>query len=795
MIPNKSLSYRYPGTKPFEPDEHMLFNGRDEDIENLYQLISLQNLVVLFGRSGLGKSSLLNAGLLNRFERDIGIAPEFLRFGAYHIKNTSSPLEKIAQAFSNRQQPGSPNFIFEKLIPREEISIHRLWYFFKNLQVTNPGTQKFILIFDQFEELFSYPEPEIELFKKEISELLYVSVPQQLRNLLKEKLLLDPACLTTEEKDVLFSPPDIRVLFSIRSDKLSLLNKFTDYFPSVLKSCYELQPLNNQQARQAIEAPAKLSDKMYASQPFTFADEALILILNSLTETKYNREHTIADYRQEIETFQLQIVCTYAENLVIEKQLSKIEANDLGNIKSIFENHYRNIITRLSTDKQLPARRLMEEKLIIDGARVSMPVSYILKDPGMTKELLDELINTHIIRPEQDNSVEISHDTLIEPILKYYDERRKQETLEKELQEKEAQIKKISEEQEARAKRNKLITRIVGVAFIITFVFAWYALIKSKEAEKQKNIAVQLKTEADRKKDSVTLLSKRADSLSQQLAANSNIVNQIVLGSYTNESKDSIAQNSSASVIALSRAYNEYQAGAKEIPSQTNKGPFVSKYMQSVTPNGDEGWNTAFVVWCFTYNEAMKTQLSEARNAGNPRDFLNVLASQGYVINAPPEKQMPGDIVFFDFGEHKGAQACGIVFNIDINKGLVYSIEGDFEARVKTVARYINDVMSYARITETRIYLLTGNIGKTGSLQDLQKELILAGYKVLGGKYLVDPGRPDQGEIRYFNSGDREQAKKIAMFMQTKYPGQIYTPKQYVASTAKPGYIEIWLGR
>src|SRR3954470_11600890 len=117
MIADKSFLYRYPGTKPFELNEYELFKGRDEDIRNLYELISLQNLIVLFGRSGLGKSSLLNAGLVNSFKSDPSIVPIFLRFGAYYDKNTFTILEKLRGIISEGKQKNSSNFIFEKLIP------------------------------------------------------------------------------------------------------------------------------------------------------------------------------------------------------------------------------------------------------------------------------------------------------------------------------------------------------------------------------------------------------------------------------------------------------------------------------------------------------------------------------------------------------------------------------------------------------------------------------------------------------------------------------------------------------
>src|SRR5450432_81033 len=117
--------YRYPGTKPFEADEYELFKGRDEDVSRLDELISLQNLVVLFGRSGLGKSSLLNAGLVTTLQKDPSIVSHFIRFGAYYQSSTIFPLVKLYDSIS---RVASSNFIFEKLIPKEEITVHQLWY-------------------------------------------------------------------------------------------------------------------------------------------------------------------------------------------------------------------------------------------------------------------------------------------------------------------------------------------------------------------------------------------------------------------------------------------------------------------------------------------------------------------------------------------------------------------------------------------------------------------------------------------------------------------------------------------
>jgi len=63
--------YRYPGSKPFEASEKNLFFGREDDIERLSESIQVEQLLVLYGKSGLGKSSLLNAGVLPKLHGSI----------------------------------------------------------------------------------------------------------------------------------------------------------------------------------------------------------------------------------------------------------------------------------------------------------------------------------------------------------------------------------------------------------------------------------------------------------------------------------------------------------------------------------------------------------------------------------------------------------------------------------------------------------------------------------------------------------------------------------------------------
>jgi hypothetical protein len=95
MSTGQTLLYRYPGTKPFEAGDYALFKGRDEDILKLFDLVFIENPVVLFSRSGLGKSSLLNAGLYNKIINANKATPLFIRFGTCYKDTTVLPLKNL----------------------------------------------------------------------------------------------------------------------------------------------------------------------------------------------------------------------------------------------------------------------------------------------------------------------------------------------------------------------------------------------------------------------------------------------------------------------------------------------------------------------------------------------------------------------------------------------------------------------------------------------------------------------------------------------------------------------------
>jgi hypothetical protein len=98
-------------------------------------------------------------------------------------------------------------------------------------------------------------------------------------------------------------------------------------------------------------------------------------------------------------------------------------------------------------------------------------------------------------------------------------------------------------------------------------------------------------------------------------------------------------------------------------------------------------------------------------------------------------------------------------------------------------------------VPDARVFLLAGSPQKAATFNSVKNELATAKYRVMDAKVLVDPGRPDSSEIRYFNIQDQTQAEQLAEYMNFKDSKNPFPAKRYQDSTAKPGYIEIWFGR
>ncbi len=434
--------FRYPGINPFQETDQDLFFGREADILRLKELVDLQQLTLLYAKSGIGKSSLIHAGLIPTLLQEEVYKIVNIRLGAYREYLDTSPLSIVKTTLRNIANDSASPASLLNLLPEDQ----SLWRVVKSIQIQQ-NISDILFVFDQFEELFSYPEQAITEFKRELAELLLSELPQRYREKLESSLHSGQLAISDRELDSIHQTGRIKVLLSIRSDRLSLLHYFSDSIPTILQHYYALEPLNRGQAEEAILNPAYL-DGSFASPIFDYSDEAIEYILDYLSNAR----------QQKIESFQLQILCHHLENSIINAGHTRIELTDLEELDTIYKNYYDDQIAKIGdVPTQLAARKLIEEGLILqeEERRLSLYEGQIWQKFGVDRQVLKNLIDVHLLRAEPSlrggYQYELCHDSLVTPILESYHKRKREEAERETAEQLAKQKEQIKLEQEKAA--------------------------------------------------------------------------------------------------------------------------------------------------------------------------------------------------------------------------------------------------------------------------------------------------------------------------------------------------------
>ena len=489
--PTATAPRRYPGLKPFDRSQNALFRGRQDDILRLSNLILRGRLTVLFAKSGIGKTSLLQAGVSPELEAQ-GFFPVFIR-----SENTGRPLVEStllalnAAAGQQKDERGQISGLPETL-----------WEQMKRLRFEAGGLPATpVLVFDQFEEVFTmdHRQQSRDAFLEQLADLCNESTPETVH----EQLIN----MATGKADAMVAPeimqwwdaqPEIRIVISIRSDFLHKMDEISTLIPGILRNRYQLQPLSRTQAQEAIVTPAAAGGT-FASPVFRYAQEALNSILDFLGGRATNVEVAAVDQaallkkQDEIEAFNLQIICQNIEEEIIRTQKSEgfeVESAFFGGrpglereISDFYLRQTNNLpaLFKQRTGRQpaneevfiTVARRMIEEDLITSsGRRNSVVQETLIEKWQIPTELLDVLVECRLLRKElrlDSYYYEISHDTLLPAATAARDERRTRERAEEEKERlteelrQEALKRREIEEQLHEAKRQRRLARYVSI--------------------------------------------------------------------------------------------------------------------------------------------------------------------------------------------------------------------------------------------------------------------------------------------------------------------------------------------
>lgn len=395
--------HRYPGAQPFRDDDfsRRTFFGREPASIALTDQILANRLLIVYAKSGLGKTSLLNAGVAPRL-REAGSLPLFVRVNDIKNGPLFSVLEGV-RAEAERQKV--------EYVPGDASS---LWSFFKTVEFwRNDLLLTPVLILDQFEELFTLQSQEArEGFLSELGYLIRgVAPPSQ------------PKIESTASE----APPSIRVVLSLREDFLGLLEEASDHIPQILDHRYRLAPLSHEMASKAITGPAAIESGDISTRAFRLEPEVVTSILDYLAKSTAGPR---ASAGQHVEPFHLQLICQRIERIAAFKQQSSsgeivISFKDLGGdaaLADTLESFYLDAIRSLPARYLRGAVRVLCEQYLIspEGRRLSVEERELLRQLKLPRETLSHLVDRRLLRTDRRSDstyYELSHDALVQPVL------------------------------------------------------------------------------------------------------------------------------------------------------------------------------------------------------------------------------------------------------------------------------------------------------------------------------------------------------------------------------------------
>lgn len=417
--------------------------GRDKEIVELSQKILYNTQTVIYGKSGIGKSSILNAGVFPILRRE-NYFPVYIRLVhdgmvSYTTQILTAVLESLKRL--RVEDLGAPEDSIYKDVEgyvrvtseRYDTSVEEgLWEFFHRHEFFyrldgQSGEQAVapVLIFDQFEEIFTLQKDtsKTDAFFNELASLLNNICP---KHLLQDTVevserktegsstgsLIKKGIVRKSTKLDYLEDTNMRLVLSLREDYLSYLERNIANIPSLKHNRYCLRPLSKEQAADIITKPIPGMIDLHVAKS----------IISKVTGARPNT-FEVGDDKSDIEVdsaiLSLFLTELYKKKPADEPRMTMEMVDSLG--ANIISDFYKNSIAHIPE----ASVHFMEDNLITEGGRRdNIPLSKALT--GITKEDLAYLESERLVHEFPWNGemrVEFMHDILCDTISQARDER------------------------------------------------------------------------------------------------------------------------------------------------------------------------------------------------------------------------------------------------------------------------------------------------------------------------------------------------------------------------------------
>jgi hypothetical protein len=357
MIDTLLTDAPYKGLMPYAKEDAPFFFGRKNERELIIANLTASRLTLLYGPSGVGKSSVIDAGVVNELQKQARL----------NVTERGTPESVVVVFRSWRDDPvaGLRNQIaaaVQQIMPGKECDQLASGTLTEHLRSwTECIDGELLIILDQFEEYFLYHAQE------GAEGTFAVELPRAINR------------------------PDLRVnfLISIREDALAKLDFFKGRIPSLFDSYLRIEHLSRKSARDAIEQPIQKYNSLRTAEQKQVAIEPE-LVDAVLEQVKVGQvlwsgsgQGAVEnkDDSSRIETPYLQLVMTRLwdeEKLVGSPTLRLQTLQHLGGAASIVRTHLDKTMSALAPAEQDTAAQMFRYLVTPSGSKIALTVSDLL---------------------------------------------------------------------------------------------------------------------------------------------------------------------------------------------------------------------------------------------------------------------------------------------------------------------------------------------------------------------------------------------------------------------------------
>ena len=375
-----------------------IFFGRNEEVDALYEMIFQTDILLLYGASGTGKTSLIQCGLASRFESHDWL-DLYIRRGAdinESLKNTLNTAGGTVEEDTDWLDMDLEET--EVVVEKPLTDLQRQ---FKTIYLN--AFRPIYLIFDQFEELYILGnKAEQQQFVENVKAILALEQP-------------------------------VKMIFSIREEYLGYLYDFERDVPQLLKKKLRVEPMNITKVQEVIEGTTTFEDSKITvkkGELSTFT-EIVFEKLQGKDEAGNTKKRITIDlpYLQVfLDKIYLEITKDNTRTAEAEFSLAALEnIGEIDDVLRAFLEEQVVAITQQLRPKHLTLKaehiwKILSPFVTLDGTKEPISTEVISdkvkntvenSQTDLTAAIIESLVKSKIIRYlETNETYEIAHDSL-----------------------------------------------------------------------------------------------------------------------------------------------------------------------------------------------------------------------------------------------------------------------------------------------------------------------------------------------------------------------------------------------